>query len=236
MRANSLELVNVPVVMCTWQRLYRLENSIANLGDQLGVNVNLIIWNNNSEERTRVEEIVENARAKLDVKIIHSPTNIGGIGRFHVARKLAPRSPYVIFIDDDQILPRDFIAKLYAERSDKELHSSWAFKILNTENYWDRIELEPGQRANYCGTGGMIAPTKIFISEDIFDIPAGYMFIEDLWLSYFVINKLGFKLYKSSAAITACEDMRDGLWRALGDKKSDLLRILVKRGWKLDIN
>ena len=40
----------------------------------------------------------------------------------------------------------------------------------------------------------MIINTECFLIEEFYKFNKKYLFIEDLWMSYFVINKLGYKL------------------------------------------
>merc|ERR1712086_512450 len=47
---------------------------------------------------------------------------------------------------------------------------------------------------NYGGTGFMIINTECFLMDEFYQLNEKFKFIEDLWMSYFIINKLGYKL------------------------------------------
>lgn len=107
----------VPVVMCTWKRPENLVTTIATLKQQKGVKPHLYIWNNNLSIRKIVDDVV--AGTDLPVTVIHSESNVGGFGRFYYAKQLANTYPYIIFIDDDQLLEEDSLAVLWSEAQPK---------------------------------------------------------------------------------------------------------------------
>ena len=73
----------LPVIVCTWRRIERLPRTLELLAAQ-DVPVQACIWNN-SPERDRVDAAA--ARAGIPVSVYHSPRNIGGFGRFYLARQ-----------------------------------------------------------------------------------------------------------------------------------------------------
>ena len=85
--------------MCTWRRLARLERTLELLAAQT-VPVELYVWNNNWREQARVNEAARTA--PIPTHVVHSRRNIGGFGRFYLARELASAAGQVVFIDDDQ--------------------------------------------------------------------------------------------------------------------------------------
>jgi hypothetical protein len=87
----------------------------------------------------------------------NSPTNIGGIGRFHLAKKIGKKR--ILFIDDDQIFGENLVADAHGQFRERTVKSWWAWKIRSS--YFDRTRVKTGA-ADYCGTGGMLVDGDIF--------------------------------------------------------------------------
>ena len=198
---NSLfDKDGICVVMCTWKRLQYLKNTITMLEKQnIKQKINLFIWNNNIKNKLFFTNINSNI---ININIHHSPVNIGGIGRFILTKYICENLhnfPSVIFIDDDQLFDNDTI-KILLNNFNKNKSYHWSGKIFNKKSYWKGISNvyhsagENYKYLDYGGTGFMIINTECFLMDDFYKFNKKYLFIEDLWMSYFVINKLGYKL------------------------------------------
>lgn len=200
----------IAVIMCTWKRIHnRLERTLDLLGSQNDQGFDLFIWNNNALESELVDELVF-AHAFDRTTVYHSNNNIGGIGRFYYARKLANQYKFVVFIDDDQDFDSQFIETFRREASNKSL-SSWYSWRFTGDGYWsDRIRCTPNSAdvPHYCGTGGMVIDSSIFTHSLVFKCPPQFSFIEDLWLSY-CADMLGYTKHASSVNIQFCTDGLD---------------------------
>ncbi|MBW2076834.1 MAG: glycosyltransferase family 2 protein [Deltaproteobacteria bacterium] len=217
----------IAVIMCTWDRIKRLKKTIELLEKQIGVNLDFYIWNNNNKYIDNINSIIER-HTNIKIQVTHSKYNIGGFGRFFIAKKIAKNHDKVIFIDDDQIFNKNMAVMFLEEFKKRTIHSFWAFNLNSEKSYWDRRPGEPGERVKYCGTGGMICDTSIFLDKELYLCPKRFWFVEDLWLSYFA-DKKGWKLFKSSnSAITIEHDLKE-LNLKLRKTKTRFLRYLVKR-------
>ena len=217
---------SLPVILCTWRRIERLPRTIELLAAQ-DVPVQLVIWNNNPE-RAGVDAAA--AAARLPVTVHHSPRNIGGFGRFYLAREAAEAGHRcVIFIDDDQDFGPGTIGELVGHHRPRSLSGWWAFKFPGA-NYSSRVPAVPGEAAAYVGTGGMIVDTSIFSDRRLFRCPRRFWFVEDLWLSYVAQHLVGFDLFKSTAHFELADDGRDQ-YLSLGHTKWTFLRYLIRQGW-----
>ncbi len=212
-----------PVIMCTWKRPENLPKTLEMLGKQTAPTV-LYIWNKNKSIRKQIDQIVSKEKV-LPIKVYHSTYNIGGFGRFYIAKKIS--NQYSIFIDDDQNFATDTVSKLLKEAKPKTIVSQWAFNFVDL-NYWHKQLAEDGKKADYCGTAGMILDNKIFQNEEVYKCPKQYWFIEDLWLSYIASNTPKWELRKSHTEIKLDEDGRDQMYR-LVDKKTKMLRYLLSK-------
>jgi hypothetical protein len=220
----------VPVVMCVWGRLDRLPRTIDLLRAQTAP-VSLHIWNNNRGAAAAVDRVVRTTDG-LAVTVTHSSRNIGGFGRFYLARTLAPKHPFVLFIDDDLTFGEELVETLVAEARPRSISGWWAFRFTGEGDYASRTAAAPGEHVHYCGTGGMVADTAVFLEPSLFACPRRFWFVEDLWLSYVADHRLGWQLRKSAVRIDMDTDGQDQfvyLWAT----KSALLRHLVEQGWSV---
>lgn len=190
------------VVMCTYNRLHLLTVFLQMLEDQIDKHFDLYIWNNNQEVKD-LDSFIKHENKNIysfQIKYHNSPQNIGGIGRFYQARDIADEYDYVIFIDDDQMFDKHLIMKFRAEAAPKMISGWWAHKIIGQYNR--RLRSNFGQEADYVGTGGMICPIEIFKDSRLYDdIPEEYIFIEDLWLSFFSKFEYDYRLQRSGVTL-----------------------------------
>jgi hypothetical protein len=219
----------VPVVLCTWRRPEQLRRTIALLQAQTHPAVELHVWNNSRRISKRIDTIASEA-ADLPVRVTHSARNVGGFGRFYLARELAGDHPFVVFIDDDQTFSETFIADLLADKQPRGIAGFWAYHFLSETEYADRNPAEPGERVKYCGTGGMISDSGIFSEPRLFECPGRFWFAEDLWLSYVADHLLDWEIRKSRVTMAMDEDGLDQ-FLLLHTTKSSLLQYLVGEGW-----
>jgi hypothetical protein len=192
------------------------------------VPVQVLIWNN-SPERAAVEAAA--ASASIDVVIHHSARNVGGFGRFYLAREAAEAGHRsVVFIDDDQDFGPTTVSDLLARHRPQSLSGWWAFRSTGT-GYGDRVRCAPDEAASYVGTGGMITDTAVFRDSRLFRCPRRYWYAEDLWLCYVADRHAGFEMFRSPAQFESTED-RHALYLALGRTKWQFQRYLIRHGWK----
>jgi hypothetical protein len=227
-RSSRQPVAGVPIVLCVWRRPERLATTLASLGAQRDERLKLWIWNNNPALRVFVDGAV--AGSDLQVDVVHSTRNVGGFGRFYVARRLAEEHPYVVFLDDDQVPATDFVKTLVQEFAPRTIHGAWAFRFLGTQRYWDRVPAASGERVKFCGNGGMICDTRIFLEPGLYKCPRRFWFVEDLWLSYYADHVMDWQLFKSAAVIEKEPDDQ-GQFQNLGATKDLMFRYLGRQGW-----
>ena len=193
------------VIMCTWKRINFLSDTIKMLESQTIKDFSLFIWNNNSNINKQIEEIVK--KTNINIEVYNSNENIGGIGRFYYAKKINKEYDKILIIDDDQKFSNKFVEQMLSYYDTKSIVSWWGWKINNS--YFNRERKINLENVDYCGTGGMILPSKIFDNEIIFNIPKKYQFIEDLWLSFVAKYQLDYNLKGCKADIEIIVDGND---------------------------
>jgi hypothetical protein len=220
----------VAVVMCVWQRIEFLPTTLTLLQAQVGVRPEVHLWINNPSVASAAQRM--GRAASIPVRAVVSERNIGGIGRFHLARDLAAHHPYIVFIDDDQVFDQHAIRALLESAGPRTIASQYAFQLECGENYWHRRRPRPGDWVQYAGTGGMVADASIFADPRVLACPAEFTFVEDLWLSHLADHELGWRLIRSGAQFRQLVDGRDQ-YEDLFETKSRFLRHLVTRGWQV---
>jgi glycosyltransferase involved in cell wall biosynthesis len=222
----------VLLIMCIWKRVNNLDKILNCLSNQTYKNFKFVIWDNSTEKK-EVEKII--SKYKLDIEIIKSEKNIGGIGRFHAAKKYKNQFKTVIFFDDDQFPQENFVEIMVKNFEPYTVKSRHCYKILSKVDYWKRRKITSNNtNINYCGTCGMVLDSDIFKHDDLFNFPEEYYFIEDLWLSFYAQHKLHWKLQSIDVPLTLVEDGKDQ-FRGLINKKSDFLKYLVEnQKWDLE--
>lgn len=222
----------VAIIMCIWKRVNNLNEILKCLQIQTYKNFKLIIWDN-SDEKEEVQKIV--SKFNLDIDIIKSEINIGGIGRFYAAKSVKDIYKKIIFFDDDQFPKENFVETMVKKYEPNTIKSRHCYKILDNKDYWKRRKIQQGgTNINYSGTCGMVLDSKIFSHEALFNCPKEFTFIEDLWLSFFAQHKLKWKMESIDVPLNLVEDGKDQ-FRGLVNKKSEFLRYLVeKEKWNLN--
>lgn len=238
----------VTVVLLTWQRLSALKKMLVSLSEQTYDNFNIRISNANLVKFRYVENVAKFFDGKLDIEVSHEGNDQFAFRRFAVGKDLAERGTnIVLFIDDDVIIPNDYVEQCLRYYEEKSYKSGFAWTIDRggSDYYKYRTRIyDPNAKANYCGTGlGMIDASIFLDPRLISQAPPEALKIEDLWLSYFAQRVLKWKLapIPQKNVILGGGDSVALFRQVLKEKhlektadKADFLRILVrKHKWKL---
>ena len=241
--------------MCLWKRIHYLKNTLQYLESQnIDKTITLCIWNNNKNKIKEINKIIQDFKGKK-VKVIvhHSLENIGGIGRFILTKYICEKKNHfenVIFIDDDQILKPKFIEILLKNKQKKSGIHWYGKKFYKDKLYWDSwknfryIERKDYDYSkfdrtilDYGATCGMIIDTECFLLDEFYNFNKNFQFVEDLWMSYFVIKKLNYNLYNGydllSESINNEYDISNddnAQWHILKPTKDKFLNILREYG------
>lgn len=223
------------VSMCLWNRPEHFRNLLhyfASQDYQHGLVLGL--WNNDrSLARFYERELQrfisdENCGAIKKVQLVHSALNTGGVGRFYMGRKLVHqyKHPYIVFVDDDQVIQKDWLSGLMNQAEPNTQKSWWAWHILKNE-YWDRTRAQPGEEVDYAATGGMIADASVLKSKMLFrDLPRESWFLEDIWLNHVGLIE-GQRLFALDTEMEMVLD-ETNQFRRLAHLKPDFYRLLKK--------
>jgi len=221
----------IPVVFCSWKRVQNVPLLVDLILNQKGVEeeIRVFIWNNNKNEQERLAHYTSQWN-NGQVVIFNSEKNIGGFGRFYLARNLVGIADKVIFFDDDQIIRPDVISTFLSCYKPRQIASWWGWFFKS--GYWNRERVTDGSLIHYAGTGGMLCDISIFEEDGLFECPEKYWFAEDLWLSYYAQHCLGWDLIGISAGIRIEVDGLDQ-YHGMKKLKPEFLEYLRGLGWKI---
>ncbi|MBG6055934.1 hypothetical protein IWX81_002362 [Salinibacterium sp. CAN_S4] len=188
------------VLMCLWNRPSRGQVVLDMLDTQdFPEGINLYLWNNNPADHAHYKRVLRQFRGSGNlhrVTLARSPYNLGSIGRFYWARKLAGQRPNlpIIVLDDDQDITPDFVSVAMREFDGGAITAWWAWTVHSS--YHDRVQAGPGDRVDHVGPGGSVMSADIFTDSRFFtDIPEQFRMLDDVWLTNFAV-KTGYRLAK----------------------------------------
>lgn len=238
----------ITVVLLTWQRLSALNNMLNSLSSQTYKNFDIRISNANLVKFSYVESVAKRFDGKLDIEVSHDGNDQFAFRRFRVGKDLAEGGTNIIlFIDDDVKIPNDYVEQCLRYYEEKSYKSGFAWRIdrggMDYYKYRTRIH-DPGQKANYCGTGLGMIDASIFLDPRLINhAPPEAIKIEDLWLSYFAQRVLKWKLapipqehviLEGADSVALYKQVLKEKHTLKAPDKADFLRLLVRKyKWKL---
>lgn len=178
-------LSKTAVIMCTYLRYKNLLKTYNNLNEQTNLDFDFYICDNSNKDPhilNTTNKFSQHVKYNVFIKEYNNKYSI--FARFMLAKDLA-KAGYekIIFIDDDQRIPKTFIQDCYDQYEDNVIKSFYAHDII--DDYWNKKPLKKDISGNYAGGGGLICNSKLFLHKDFFTCPKKYYILDDLWISYF---------------------------------------------------
>jgi hypothetical protein len=203
---GEIQKNSIPVIMCLWNRRDRLPSIIEQLDSQQTKRpIRLILWNNQQADNRHYRQILQQTNTVgpvASIEYVSSHANIGGLGRFVVARKLwltGRRGPFMM-LDDDQDISEQFIETLRTFAAPKRVAGLWAWNYL--DSHWNRTRARVGESADYVGTGGCVCDMSIVGSPSFFfQLPRKYALLEDQWMCSYA-RRRGWELIRAGVDVT----------------------------------
>lgn len=190
-RSNS----ETALILCTYRRLTNMPKILKKVSDQTNKNFDFYISNNAEGQDNKLISYFSKYGSDLTVNVfIKNYNNIHKqFSRFYLARDLAQQGyKKIIFFDDDEVLPVSFIQDCYDQYDEECVKSFYAHKF--SDDYWNKERLRMGELGNYAGTGGLICSSSLFLDDNFFKCPEEYYIIDDLWLSYYILNFTNYQI------------------------------------------
>ena len=227
----------------TWQRVPMLKETLTDLSEQTYKDFTLYISNGNLSMSDYIDQYAKHFSEELDIDVSHDGNDLGSFRRFYAAKRAVEEGAEIIlFVDDDVVLPPTYLEKMLRQYRPKTYKSGFAWTIhkggLDYYRYRTR-RFEKGHKIHYCGTGVGMIDGSIFLDDGLFDAPEGAKGIEDLWLSYYAQQILGWELEYAEMPKGTVIGGNDAValfkqYLHADYTKADFLRELVMAGWKIE--
>ena len=192
--------------MCLWNRPQRIDDILSQLDSQQHSRpVRLLLWNNQPAHDAHYRERIaahQRSGSLASVEYVSSARNVGGMGRFFLARRLrcAGYRGHFIMLDDDQDITSSFTGSLLKYAAPREIAGWWTWTYI--DSHWNRTPTAPGQIADYTGTGGSICDIDIVRDSSFFtELPRRFAFLEDQWACGYAKSR-GWAVRKADVDIT----------------------------------
>ena len=204
------------IIMCTYKRFKNLYGTYKDLSLQTNKDFDFYICENSGNDPhilNTTKKSIKFIDYNLFIKEYNNQYSI--FGRFYLARDLAMQGyEKIVFIDDDQKIPIEFVQDCYDQYEENAVKSFYAHIIIG--DYWKKEMLDPNEEGNYVGGGGLLCSSKIFLDEKLFECPKKYWVLDDLWMSYYLAR---FTEYKMKRLNTKISFIKDSMATAKGLKK-----------------
>jgi endoglucanase len=224
---NLFKSFDVTVVVCSYRRTYNIAALLDRLINQsTACTYEIILWNNNQDERTKLDQIVAELDGQIEIRVIHSSHNYYCIIRLAIAQLM--RSELLLVCDDDVIPSADYISHFFAKHQEYGPDAVLCARghvfrphTLNEEDpsdFWENYEhlsfydeTVDDRQVHFMHADNCLIPRKILKAAGRFDLPTyEYAVIDDYWLSFIISHELNIPIWKVRAdgvlSFTPCSD------------------------------
>jgi glycosyltransferase involved in cell wall biosynthesis len=237
--------MKVAVVLLTWKRLSLLQATLNSFARQTNKEFTLVISNANLTKQAIaiIEKYAKIYKHKgLRVIVRHDGNKKYAFRRFDVGKDLYEDGyEVVLFVDDDVMIPKNYVEQCLSYYEPKTYQSGFTWIFYNRgRNYYKfrKRVFTNDVDIHYAGTGFSMIDSSIFKDKELITkAPEGSEKIEDVWLSYYVYHKKGWRIkYMDLSNVSLGGADSVALFRDVQKAKVDkaaLLRTLVKMGWRI---
>jgi hypothetical protein len=192
---NIKDKATTALILCTYRRITNMPKFLQKIRVQTNKNFDLYISNNCENQDNKLIKYFNKYNSDLGINVFikNYYNKYKQFSRFYLAKELAEQGyEKIIFIDDDQVISSNFIQDCYDQYDEKSIKSFYAHKF--NDNYWEKTRLKPDEEGNYAGGGGLISTSKIFLDDRLLSCPEKYYILDDLWLSYYILEFTNYKI------------------------------------------
>jgi hypothetical protein len=221
---------DLTLLVCSYKRTYNIRRLLDALTSQdFTGTYEIILWNNNRDERDTLDRIVSEFEDRIDIRLVHSSVNYFCIVRLAIAQLM--RSPLLLICDDDVVPTHRYIAHFigkYAEYGPDAVLCArgHVFRphLLDEENpgeFWENYEhmtfydeAIDDRQVHFMHADNCLIPRHILKQAGQFDLPEyEFVVIDDYWLSFVLSHELKTPIWKVRAddvlSFTPCADDQD---------------------------
>lgn len=221
--------MSLAVISCVWQRIERLERTLAMLEAQTLKTFDLCLINNNPGQMWEVCRIA-NGHVFKGVQL--NPTNRGPFARIETMHALCHTYDYFLTLDDDADFDETLLAQWWEQRDPSAVQGWQGFRFTPGGTYWQRTEAQVGEPCDYLWGSNMLIPAAAVADPGVLELPERYrLACDDLWLCYWASQHAGLELRKARIEGLRIVDDGKDTYRHNQDLKTELLNELRDRGW-----
>jgi glycosyltransferase involved in cell wall biosynthesis len=218
---------DVSVVICSYKRVYNMDRLLqAFCGQDFDGSFEVLIWNNNYEAGSEIDNLQDKYTRHLNLNVIHSTENLYCIIRLAIASLI--RSDVILICDDDVVPSPSYISTFmskYAEYGPRAVLCCRGnvFKPheLNEEQpqrFWTDYEhlrffdeSKTDRQVHFLHADNCLVPKALMQEALQYEMERyEYRLIDDYWLSYVFSHHLKVPIWKikadSAVAFTSCAD------------------------------
>lgn len=185
------------LIMLTYMRTNTLKASSIYIENQTCKDFDLFI-SNSGPYFDEINKIFSDNVKSISYEIINDSNDQMGWRKHVLARSLAQKGyKKIIFLDDDIIIPVDYVEKALNQYEENSYKSWWAWDLNDGSDYYNnRTKITDSSKiANYCGSGACIVDAKVFLEDDYFNnSDTEILYMDDIWLSFYVSHILKWKM------------------------------------------
>lgn len=185
------------LIVLTYKRVSVFEKLAKMIEAQTNKSYDLFVYDSGPHFKS-IEIISNRIFKETSYSLLHTDINEGCWRRHELARELAQKGyKRVLFLDDDIIIPDNYIDLALQQYEPQSYKSWWAWDLNGGYHYEkDRTRIfDIETPANYCGAGVSIVDASIFLDDEYFNIPIEETkWIDDVWLSFYSKKMLGWKV------------------------------------------
>jgi endoglucanase len=227
---SQFKSFDLTILVCSYKRTYNISLLLDKLTNQnTSCTYEIILWNNNPEENSTLDQIVADLDGRIDIRVIHSSLNYYCLVRLAIAQLM--RSDFLLICDDDVVPTPGYVAHFFAKYEEYGPDAVLCARghvfrphTLNEENpadFWESYEHMTfydesidDRQVHFMHADNCFIPKRILKRAGQFDLPAyEFAVIDDYWLSFVLSHELHIPIWKIRAdavlSFTPCADDPD---------------------------
>ncbi len=226
-RSENLNSYDISVVICSYNRVYNIDNLLACFCEQrFEGKFELFIWNNKYENKEQLESICEKYKEQLQLTLIHSTENYYCVIR--PAMSSVINSDLMMICDDDVVPGPGYLQHFFNKYFEygpeaiicsrghvfqpHELNEEHPEKVWESGKYMKFFdESSKDRKIHFFHADNCLIPRTVWERTLEFEWESyDFILVDDYWLSYIISDKLDIPIWKIKSddhqQFTPCAD------------------------------
>lgn len=212
-KPEGFEPVDVTVVITSYKRLYNIDDLLLAFCNQaFNGRFEIILWNNNFENATQLDELYRKYRDRLTIRLIQSTENYYCAMRLAMAHLM--QSEYLLICDDDVIPGPNYISTFWNKYHQYgqevvlcargHLFEAHELDEVNPEKVWEKLrhikfydESSPDTHIHFFHADNCFIPKSVLLKVNRFEFEnADFILVDDYWMSFIISHELHVPILK----------------------------------------